>query len=126
MKLSRLQSVAASSLLLLGLCAPAHASSRPRYGSVVRVLLHDRVNSLDPAADEDYPATRDRMAALVFETLTSMDAQGRVQPRLADSWSSDPSKRVWRFHLRLANFHDGSALTAADAVAALSRNTYGW
>jgi ABC-type transport system substrate-binding protein len=126
MKLSRLQSVAASSLLLLGLCAPAHASSRPRYGGAVRVLLHDRVNSLDPASEEDYPATRDRIAALVFETLTSMDAQGRVRPLLADSWSSDPSKRVWRFHLRLADFHDGSALTAADAVAALSRNTYGW
>ena len=126
MKLSRLQSVAASSLLLLGLCAPAHASSRPRYGGTVRVLLHDRVNSLDPAVEDDYPATRDRMAALVFETLTSMDAQGRVRPRLADSWSSDQSRRVWRFHLRLANFHDGSALTAADAVAVLGSNAYGW
>ena len=126
MKRLRLRSVAASSLLLLGLLATAPASLRPRYGGTVRVLLHDRVNSLDPAVEDDYPATRDRIAALVFETLTSMDAQGQVRPGLADAWSSDSSKRVWRFQLRLAHFHDGSLLTAADAVAALAGNVYGW
>lgn len=126
MKRSRLRSVAVSSLFLLGLCAAAHASSRPRYGGTVRVLLHNRVNSLDPAGEEDHPASRDRISALVFETLTSVDARGRVRPRLAASWTADASRRVWRFRLRLANFHDGSPLTAADAAAILSKNTFGW
>ncbi|HEX7288743.1 MAG TPA: ABC transporter substrate-binding protein [Candidatus Angelobacter sp.] len=126
MKRSRLQSVAASSLLLLGLCAAAEAGSRPRYGGTARVLLHDRVNSLDPATEDDHPASRDRMAALVFETLTSVDRQGRVHPRLASAWTPDAARRVWRFYLRLATFHDGSQLTAADAASVLSKNQYGW
>lgn len=126
MKRLRSRSVAVSSLLLLGLCAMAHASSRPRYGGTVRVLLHDRVNSLDPAAEDDHPASRDRISTLVFENLTFVDAQGRALPRLAASWTSDTSRRVWRFRLRLANFHDGSPLTAADAAAILSKNSLGW
>jgi len=68
------------------------------------VLLHDKVMSLDPLSDEDHPVARDRMAALAFETLTEIDAQGRLRPMLASSWRADTAKRVWQFRLRLANF----------------------
>ncbi|HET9837655.1 MAG TPA: ABC transporter substrate-binding protein [Candidatus Angelobacter sp.] len=110
---------AISSLLLV-------AESRPRYGGTVKVLLHDRVTSIDPLGEEDRPATRDRLAALVFETLTSMDAQGRVRPGLASSWRSDPAKKTWQFRLRLANFHDGSLVTAAEVAASLARSNPAW
>jgi len=100
--------------------------SRPRYGGTLKVLLHDRVISIDPLSEEDRPAARDRMAALVFETLTSTGAQGRVRPCLASSWRSDQSKKSWQFRLRLANFHDGSVLTAADAAASLARSNPAW
>jgi ABC-type transport system substrate-binding protein len=103
-----------------------HASSRPHYGGTVRVLLQYRVNSVDPVAEEDHPATRDRMARLTFETLTQVDGQGRVRPRLATSWRADPAKRIWQFRLRLANFHDGSSVTAADVVASLKTAEPGW
>jgi peptide/nickel transport system substrate-binding protein len=99
----------------------AQASSRPRYGGTVRISLQHRVNTLDPATEDDYPATRDRMAGLLFETLTSVDEQGRVHPRLASSWRPDAGRRIWQFRLRLANFHDGSPLTAADVAASLNR-----
>ena len=108
------------------LAAGAHASSLPRYGGAVRVLLHDKVMSLDPLSDEDRPAARDRMAALTFETLTEIDAQGRLQPGLASSWHADAAKRVWQFRLRLANFHDGTVLTAADAAASMARSNPAW
>lgn len=113
-----------SSLVLLA--AGAYGSSRPRYGGAVRVLLHDKVMSLDPLSDEDRPSARDRMAALAFETLTEIDAQGRLQPGLASSWHADAAKRVWQFRLRLANFHDGAVLTAADAAASLTRSNPAW
>src|SRR5215475_3239076 len=115
---------ALSSLLLLA--AVAYGSSRPRYGGTVRVLLHDRVMSIDPLAEEDHPAARDRLAALTFETLTAIDAQGRLRQNLASSWRSDPTKRSWQFQLRLANFHDGTVLTAADVAASLAKSNPGW
>ncbi len=123
MKRLRLVSLAVASLLLAAL---APASSRPRYGGTAHIVLRDRVNTLDPLGEEDHPATRDRMMALIFENLTSMDAQGRLRPGLATSWQSDANKRVWHFHLRLAQFHDGSVLTANDAVASLQRSMSEW
>ncbi|HWF05065.1 MAG TPA: ABC transporter substrate-binding protein [Candidatus Angelobacter sp.] len=125
MKRSLLQLFVISSIVLIS-AAGAHGSSRPRYGGNVRVLLHDRVMSIDPLSDEDRPAARDRMAALLFETLTELDAQGRLQPGLASSWHAENSKRVWQFRLRLANFHDGTVLTAADAAASLARSNPAW
>jgi ABC-type transport system substrate-binding protein len=116
-----LSPLAAISCLLALAAGGAHASSRPRYGGTVRISLQHRVSNLDPAAEDDYAATRDRMAVLLFETLTSVDEQGRVHPRLASSWHSDAGKRIWQFRLRLAGFHDGSPLTAADVAASLNR-----
>jgi len=89
-------------------------------------LLQQRATSLDQAADDEHPATRDRVANLLFETLTTTDDQGRVRPRLASSWSADPARRVWQFRLRVARFTDGSPLTAADVAASLSKATTTW
>lgn len=125
MKLSRFPSIAAVSLLA-ALAATAVASSRPRYGGTVRVLLHERFNSLDPLADDDHPAARDRVAALLFDTLTETDTQGHVHPRLASSWRMEQGGRVWYFNLRLANFQDGTVVTAPDVVACLTRKSQGW
>ncbi|HZU33770.1 MAG TPA: ABC transporter substrate-binding protein [Candidatus Angelobacter sp.] len=124
MKRLFLQLSAISSLLLIAICG--YGSSRPRYGGAVHISLHDKVMSIDPIAEEDHPAARDRMAALTFETFTQIDPQGRVQPALAVSWHSDQAKRTWQFHLRLANFHDGTVLTAADAVASLAKSNPAW
>lgn len=124
MKRLLLQLFAISSLVLMA--AGAFASSRPRYGGTVRVLLHDKVMSIDPLSEEEHPAARDRLAALTFETLTELDAQGRLSPRLASSWHADTAKRVWQFRLRLANFQDGTVLTAADVAASLARSNPAW
>ena len=124
MKRLLLRLFAISSLVLVA--AGVYGSSRPRYGGTVRVLLHDKVMSIDPLSDDDHPAARDRMAALTFETLTEIDAQGRLRPNLALSWHADTAKRVWQFRLRLANFHDGTVLTAADAAASLAKSHPAW
>lgn len=124
MKRLLLQLFAISSLVLL--TAGAYGGSRPRYGGTVRILLHDRVLSIDPLGDEDRPAARDRMAALAFENLTQVDAQGHLRPGLALTWHADQAKRAWQFRLRLANFHDGTVLTAADVATSLAKSNPAW
>ncbi len=124
MKRLLLQLFAISSFVLLA--AGAYGGSRPRYGGTVRILLHDRVLSIDPLSDEDRPATRDRLAALTFENLTEVDAQGHLRPALAVTWHADQAKRAWQFRLRLANFHDGTVLTAADVAASLAKSNSAW
>src|SRR5882724_12451581 len=118
--------LAAISSVLLLVAAAAHGSTRPSYAGTVRILLHDKVMSIDPVSEEDHPASRDRLAALMFETLTDVDAQGRLHPKLASSWHADQAKRVWQFRLRLANFHDGTLLAASDVVASLSKSNSAW
>jgi len=49
-----------------------------------------------------------------------------VRPGLASSWRADSAKKSWQFRLRLANFHDGSVLTAADAIASLAKSNPAW
>jgi peptide/nickel transport system substrate-binding protein len=57
----------------------------------------------------------------MFESLTDLDPEGRLIPRLAESWTRlEPG--VWLFKLRRnVKFHDGSPLTAEDVVYALGR-----
>ena len=50
---------------------------------------------------------------LVYRGLTSFDAQGRLQPELAESFEA-ASPTEWVFRLREATFHDGSPVTSAD------------
>ena len=125
MKRSLLRSVAASSLFLLA-GAGLHASSRPHYGGSVRILLRDRVTSLDPQADVEHAGARDRITSLIYETLTTIDSQGRVRPRLATSWQAGPGNRSWQFNLRLENFHDGTAVTSAEVVSSLQAAAPQW
>ncbi|PZO82043.1 MAG: ABC transporter substrate-binding protein [Mesorhizobium amorphae] len=56
----------------------------------------------------------------MFETLTQMDAESRIVPGLADSWTK-VDDRTWEFKLRPAKFHDGSDFTAEDVAFSLNR-----
>jgi MarR-like DNA-binding transcriptional regulator SgrR of sgrS sRNA len=65
-------------------------------------------------------ATNEKLAALVFDRLVALDNYGRFQAQLAAEWSHDAAFKRWQFTLRAnVKFSDGTALSAADAVAAL-------
>jgi ABC-type transport system substrate-binding protein len=102
------------------------ASTRPHYGSTARILIQHKVATLDPLVESDYPADRDKLSQLVFETLTEIDAQGHLRPKLASSWHSEAGQRVWQFQLRLANFHDGTVMTSAVVVGSLKSAAPDW
>jgi len=106
------------------------AATRPRYGGVLRVEMHAAVQNLDPAAaapDNDAQTARARLSPLVYETLVRLDEEGRAEPLLAISWQADSRLQRWEFRLRAGvKFHDGTVLTPAAAVAALSAAGRGW
>ncbi|WP_224387026.1 ABC transporter substrate-binding protein [Pseudonocardia sp. ICBG1293] len=60
-------------------------------------------------------------AKACFDTLTGWSQDMTPEPRLAESWESDPSGRRWRIRLRTARFHDGSPLTPDDVLATVAR-----
>jgi len=105
---------------------PVSASTRPHYGGTVRILIQHKIESIDPGVEIEYPADREKLADLVFETLTEIDGQGRLHPRLAASWQADAGQRVWQFQLRAASFHDGSAVTSTIVVANLKAAMPDW
>ncbi|MBS1840520.1 MAG: hypothetical protein JSS69_14370 [Acidobacteria bacterium] len=102
----------------------AFGSVKPRYGGALRVEFLAQTISMDPRAwkaGSRELGTNERLAALVFERLVLVDNYGRFVPQLATEWSHDGASRRWQFTLRAGvKFSDGSALTAADAAAALA------
>src|SRR5947209_10289117 len=83
--------------------AAVTASTRPRYGGVLRVQMHERVASLDPRqwpADSVKAAAAERLTALVFERLLRFDQRGAPQAVLAVSWQHEALSKPWHRHLR--------------------------
>jgi peptide/nickel transport system substrate-binding protein len=57
----------------------------------------------------------------VGETLVGVKPDGQLIGLLAESWNVDPDRLTWRFQLRDARYHDGTAVTAGDVVKTLER-----
>src|SRR5437764_8954525 len=76
--------------------------------------------SLDPALSTDVPTGE--MVTLVFDGLTQFDADGRLEPALADRWTASGDGQRYVFHLRAGvKFHNGTPLTAAAVRASFLR-----
>src|SRR5215470_99371 len=127
MRCTRLRWLAGISALAVALTlAGQHsvaATKRPRYGGTLRLQLRSASLSMDPRewkAGSVAAADSERMAALVYDRLITLDEYGRFQAGLATEWSHDGSVRNWQFKIRTGvKFSDGSALTAKDVVVSL-------
>lgn len=100
--------------------ASGRAALGPRYGGGITVLVED----LPPAVEPDGgPGTSRRLVQrLVHETLVAVGDDGRLRPGLAARWSSAAGGREWTLVLAEPSvFHDGTRVTAADAVRSLRR-----
>ena len=76
--------------------------------------------SLDPALSTDVPTGE--VVSLLFDNLTQFDADAQLRPGLARSWETDPSGKVYTFHLRRdAKFHDGRPIQAGDVRSSMLR-----
>ncbi|WP_255989524.1 ABC transporter substrate-binding protein [Chitinolyticbacter albus] len=97
----------------------AFVSTLSAHAADLRIGLAADVSSLDPHFVNIAPNIA--LSSHLFEALTSVDPNGKLQPGLAVSWKAiDPT--TWEFKLRRGvKFHDGNELTADDVVFSLDR-----
>jgi peptide/nickel transport system substrate-binding protein len=108
----KLLALAASAAFLVA--GPALAQ---KQGGTLTVGLELDIPGFDPLKVGVYDTAAVTAAGLLFETLTTLDNDGKAKPKLAQSWTSSDDFKVWTFKLRPdVKFHDGTPFNA-QAVA---------
>jgi peptide/nickel transport system substrate-binding protein len=115
MRLSRTIAAAALAGMLLGSSALAAAAEE-----TLRLRMNGDINTLDPISTTNF--TIRNAAYLVYDELFALDADYQVQPQMAEGYTLSEDGLTYTITLRDGlKFHDGSPVTAADAVASLER-----
>lgn len=125
MKLTGLPLLVASSLLWV---ASSNATTRPHYGGTLHLQMRAAPTVLDPgdSNQRDWPESSN-FFGLMFDTLVSLDQQGRPQAALASSWQTESGNQRWRFLLRRGvTFQDGAPVTTDSVAASLRRTNPTW
>ena len=95
---------------LLSAAGPAGAQ---KQGGTITVGQELDIPGFDPLKVGVYDTSAQSAAALVFDTLTSLDDKGEPQPKLALSWTHSDDYKTWTFKLRPGvTFHDGTPFNA--------------
>jgi peptide/nickel transport system substrate-binding protein len=103
-------------------CGPEEPSTPSRAkggGGTFRVAIPLEPRTLDPNAVTDEIALT--IAPNLFNKLVMLDADSRVLPDLAESWTVSDDGRTYTFRLRQGVlWHDGRPLTVEDVVWTLT------
>lgn len=88
-------------------------------GGTLNIAMTGDIVSLDPAFAYDF--TTNQVVDQMTEGLLKFDAQGHVQPNLAES-VENPDPTTYIYHLRKdVKFWDGNPMTADDVVYSMQR-----
>ena len=123
-RLAQAATVAAASALMLTACASAtpENTTAPDSGAEIEhitVALPGSLSSL--YVGQEAGILNYYIASIAQEGLVSIDAQGRVQPGLAESWEQT-DELTYVYELRDdASFQDGTPVTADDVVFSLEQ-----
>jgi len=105
---------------LLALASAAPAQEQPRAGGVLKLAMIGEPPTLDTHTTTATIAYQ--VGWHVFETLYTLDKQYAPIPHLAESHTVSDGGRRYTIALRKGvKFHNGKELTAADAVASVTR-----
>ena len=97
------------------------ASAEPKKGGILRIGMGHGSTS-----DSLDPGSWDNAYSQVFATsrhnyLTEIDADGALQPEIAESWEASADAATWTFKIRQGvSFHSGKALDAEDVIASIN------
>lgn len=113
----RLLGAAILAILVVGASVSAQPVAPER---VLRIVPNADLQTLDPIATT--AGVVQSHGQLVYDQLFGRTLQQRPQPQMVDTWTLSADALTWTFRLRdgLA-FHDGTPVTAADAIASLRR-----
>lgn len=107
-------------IALLAVAASFALKTHAQPPKTLKLVPHADVKILDPTFTTAYVSRN--FGYMVYDTLFALDAQGRPQPQMVDTYRRSRDGRAWTFALREGlKFSDGSAVTSADAVASLQR-----
>jgi len=93
--------------------ARAAAQQSPRTGGTFISAKTTEAPSLDTILEQ--ALSRHRLDPLFYNRLVEWGHDGRLEPALAESWSTSPDGKVWTFKLRRGvKFHNGREFVADD------------
>ena len=98
-------------------------STTPRRGGMMTSASFGDIRTLDPAnvGDGLVPQVLEQM----FAGLVDYDLDGKIQPDLAERWTTSEDGKTIRFVLREgAHFHDGEEVTAEDVRRSVERSLH--
>jgi oligopeptide transport system substrate-binding protein len=102
--------------------APNASSPSPRSVSgatQLRLIEAEDAQTLDPPLIDD--PTSLQIGSEIFQGLTTLDANQRPAPGLAQRWEVADGGKTYTFHLRDARYQSGATVQAQDAVTAWTR-----
>ncbi|MCX7287787.1 MAG: ABC transporter substrate-binding protein [Rhodobacterales bacterium] len=104
--------------------ATAASAEEPKKGGIFRMGWGggESTDTLDPGlADSPVPFVVNRQWG---DTIVNVTADGQIEPRLAESMTSNADGTEWRFMIRQGvKFHDGTDMTIDDVVATFKRHS---
>jgi len=99
---------------------PLCTGQMPLPGGVYMEGVLGAPRALNPLLSDLYPVDRE-LVDLIFDGLTRVGADGRLEPALAQNWTVAEDGRTIRFQLHPdKTWHDGTPVTAADVVFSYS------
>ncbi|MDO5613902.1 MAG: ABC transporter substrate-binding protein [Paracoccus sp. (in: a-proteobacteria)] len=105
--------------LIAALAATTALSGAAWAETELTAVMHSSLRVLDPVMTTAH-ITRNH-AYMIYDVLIAQDSDFQPQPQMAD-WAISDDGLTYTFTLRDGLlFHDGAAVTAADAVASLNR-----
>src|SRR6185436_5852769 len=96
MNMSRLRSCALA-LTFAGACLIALPAAAQKQGGSITVGLELDISGLDPLKVCVFDTSANMAAALIFDTLTYLDDDGKAQGKLAEAWASSNDYKTWSY-----------------------------
>ena len=96
-----------------GVALSAMPANAQKPGGSITVGLELDIPGFDPLKVGVYDTAALTASSALFDTLTTLDANGKPQPKLALSWTHSEDFKTWTFKLRPGvKFHDGTPFNA--------------